>query len=350
MAVATLTIDLNALAQNWQALDAKSADTVETAAVVKADGYGLDAGTVAAKLARSGAKTFFVAAAEEGIAVRQNTPQDTVIYVFSGCCFGDHNTLQSHNLIPLLNSPEQVKDFVPTAEKFGIQLDSGMNRLGLEPAEFAALKDQITAAGPQLITSHLACADEPGHAQNAQQLAAFRNMTAGLSAPKSLAATGGTLLGADYHFDMTRPGVGLYGGLPFADAQPVVKISVAVIQTRIVEPGESVGYAAFWQAKRRSKIATIAAGYADGLTRQMGNNTNDHRVNLYAGDTPCPLIGRVSMDMITVDITDLDHTPTHLEILNTHQTVDDLANAAGTIGYEILTSLGARYNRVYVGG
>ena len=347
MAVATLTIDLTALTENWRAPDAKSAPHVETAAVVKADGYGCDAGRVSAALSKAGAKTFFVAAAEEGIAVRENTPNDTKIFVFSGCCDADHQILKTNNLIPLLNSPEQVNHFTSTGEKFGVQLDTGMNRLGLEPNEFNALRDQIITADPQIIMSHLACADEPNHPQNAQQHASFREMTDGLTAPKSLAATGGTLLGADYHFDLTRPGVGLYGGAPFTDAKPVVSVSVPVIQTRIVEIGETVGYAAFWTAKRTSKTATIAVGYADGLTRQMGNHTNDHRVNLYAGGTPCPLIGRVSMDMITVDITDLDHIPTHLDILTPHQTVDDLANAAGTIGYEILTSLGARYNRVY---
>jgi alanine racemase len=347
MAVATLTIDLAALTNNWCALDAKSASHVETAAVVKADGYGCDAGRVSAALSKAGAKTFFVAAAEEGIVVRKNTPNDTTIYVFSGGCMGDNDILKANNLVPLLNSPEQVQEYAAKNATFGIQLDSGMNRLGLEPHEFRELRDQIVTTEPQLLMSHLACADEPDHPMNAQQHAAFTAMTDGLTIPRSLAATGGTLLGAGYHFDMIRPGVGLYGGAPFTDAKPVVRVSVPVIQTRIVEPDEAVGYAAFWRAKRISKVATIAAGYADGLIRQMGNHTNDHRVQLYAGDTPCPLIGRVSMDMITVDITDLDHTPTHLDILCDYQTVDDLANAAGTIGYEILTSLGGRYERVY---
>lgn len=349
MAVATLTVDLTALAENWRALNAKSASHVETAAVVKADGYGCDAGRVAAALSKAGARTFFVAAAEEGIAVRANTPRDTTIYVFSGGCMGDQNILKANNLVPLLNSPEQVKDYAATDANFGIQLDSGMNRLGLEPHEFNALRDEIIAAEPQLVMSHLACADEPDHAMNADQLAAFHAMTDGLDIPKSLAATGGTLLGPDYHFDMTRPGVGLYGGFPFSAAKPVVHVSIPVIQTRMVEVGEAVGYAAFFRADRPTRVATVAAGYADGLIRQMGNHTTDTRVQLYAGDTPCPLIGRVSMDMITVDITHLDHTPTHLDILCDHQTVDDLADAAGTIGYELLTSLGARYNRVYKG-
>lgn len=345
MAVATLTIDLNAIADNWRALDAKSAATVETAAVVKADGYGLDAGRVSATLSKAGVKTFFVAVAEEGIAVRKAIGADAVIYVFSGCCAGDAPILKEYNLIPLLNSVEQLNTYLPSGAPFGIQLDSGMNRLGMEPAEFAALKDAILQASPRLIMSHLACADEPDHPQNTAQLAAFRAMTDGVQIPKSLAATGGTLLGADYHFDLNRPGVGLYGGAPFTQASPALRLSIPVIQTRDVALGETVGYGAKWQATRPSKTATIASGYADGLIRAMGNGP----VNLYAGDTPCPLIGRVSMDLITVDVTDLATVPDSLDLLNPIQTIDHLADAAGTIGYEILTSLGARYNRVYKG-
>lgn len=349
MAVATLTIDLGALADNWRALDAKSASNVETAAVVKADGYGCDSGRVSAALAKAGVKTFFVAAAEEGIAVRANTPRDTTIYVFSGCCTGDAPILKAQNLTPLLNSPEQVNDFMPTGERFGIQLDTGMNRLGLEPDEFNALRDKIIDANPALVMSHLACADAPDHTMNAQQLASFHAMTDGMTTPKSLSATGGTLLGRGFHFNMTRPGVGLYGGFPFSDAKPVVRVSIPVIQTRTVQTDEAVGYAAFYRASRPRRVATVAAGYADGLIRQMGNHTNEDRIQLYAGDIPCPLIGRVSMDMITVDITHLDHTPSQLDILCSHQTIDDLAQAAGTIGYELLTSLGGRYERVYKG-
>lgn len=347
MAVATLSIDLAALTDNWRALDAKSAPDVETAAVVKANGYGCDAGRISNALSKVGAKTFFVAAAEEGIAVRANTPRDTTIYVFSGACIDDHYILQSNNLIPLLNSPDQVKRYIGKNLDFGIQLDTGMNRLGLEPNEFKVCRDDIVAAQPQLLLSHLACADEPDHVMNREQLASFCAMTNGLDIPKSLAATGGTLLGSRYHFDLTRPGVGLYGGYPYTDAKPVVRVSVPIIQTRIVEAGEAVGYAAFYRANKRTKVATIAAGYADGLIRQMGNNVNGCCIKLYADNIPCELIGRVSMDLITVDITNLDHTPSHLDIICNHQTIDDLADAAGTIGYEILTSLGGRYNRVY---
>ena len=346
MTAATLTINLNAIVENWRALDAKSDASVETAAVVKADGYGLDAGRVASALAKVGVRSFFVALAEEGIEVRKAVGNDPKIYVFSGMMLTDAEPIKQYNLIPLLNSASQLVKFRMTMPNipFGIQLDTGMNRLGMEPAEFMQVKEKASDA--QLIISHLACADNPSHAQNTEQLQCFHSMTHNMKNQKSLAATGGTLLGSDYHFDICRPGVGLYGGIPFADATPVVKVSVPVIQTREVQVGESVGYSAAWVAERPSKIATIAAGYADGLTRAIGNSD----VTLWAGNRPCPLVGRVSMDLLTVDVTDLEQVPETLDILNTHQTVDKLADAAGTIGYEILTSLGARYKRDYIGG
>lgn len=346
MATATLTIDLNALTRNWQALDAKSADGVETAAVVKADGYGLDAGRVSQALFGAGVRTFFVAAAEEGIAVRSTVGADATINVFSGHMAGDSDVLAANHLTPMLNSREQIdRHFAALPDHpFGIQLDTGMNRLGLEPADWDAVKSDVLAKSPTLVMSHLACADEPDHPMNAQQLAVFRDMTNGLDVRLSLAATGGTLMGPDYHFDLTRPGVGLYGGFPFEDADAVAHIDIPVIQTREVQTGETVGYSNTWTAERPSIIATVAAGYADGLIRAMGND-----LNLWAQDKPCRVVGRISMDMIGVDVTDLSDIPQSLAILNDHQTVDTLADAAGTIGYEILTSLGARYARDYKG-
>jgi alanine racemase len=344
MTQAVLTIDTNVLCDNWQALDAKSADHVETAAVVKADGYGLDAGRVATALAKRGVKTFFVAVAEEGIAVRNAVGNGPEIFVFSGMMLTDASVLSEYNLTPLLNAPEQFVRFrteLPDA-RFGVQLDSGMNRLGMEAEEFAPLRTE--AANARLVISHLACADEPDHVQNAAQLAAFRGLTDGMDVRRSLAATGGTLLGADYHFDLCRPGIGLYGGAPFDAARAVVRLQIPVIQTRTVMAGEAVGYGANWVAQRNSRVATIAAGYADGLIRAMG----DGMVSLFANGIPCPIIGRVSMDLITVDVTDVDDVPDYLELLNDVQTVDHLARAAGTIGYEILTSLGARYAREYL--
>lgn len=343
MSTAHLTIDLDALADNWKALDAKT--NVETAAVVKANGYGLGAGRVAARLARAGARKFFVAAAEEGVEVRRAVGNDAMVAVFSGHMEGDGDLLRKHNLTPMINSVDQMLRHVEQlpGHRFGVQLDSGMNRLGLEPADWAALRDIALGQKPVLIMSHLACADEPGHEMNGQQLRVFKQMTDGLDVPRSLAATGGLLLGAEYHFDLCRPGVGLYGGEPFDEAKAVVTLDLPVIQVRDVAPGESVGYGNTWVAKRPSRVATVAAGYADGLIRAIGSG-----IDVYAGKTVCPVVGRVSMDLITVDVTDLDEDPESLQLLNRLQTVDDLAEAAGTIGYEILTSMGHRYRRNYL--
>ena len=345
MGTGTLTIDLNALCANWRGLAAMSAG--ETAAVVKADGYGLGAGKVARALAREGARTFFVAVAEEGAALRQELGPDPVINVFSGHMPGDADMIHDTGLVPMINSIDQLIRHVEAlpGHPFGIQLDTGMNRLGMEPAEWAAVAEVALEQNPTLLMSHLACADEPGHPMNAAQLASFRELTEGLGIPRSLANTGGVLMGPDYHFEMTRPGIGTYGGLPFVDARPVVQIELPVIQCRSLEPGETVGYANAFTAPRETRIATVSAGYADGILRALGPKTH-----LYAGDTPCPIAGRISMDLIGVDITDLGSDPATLELTGRHQSIDTLADNADTIGYEILTSLGARYSRRYLGG
>lgn len=338
MAVGTLTIDLGALVANYRALSRLTSG--KAAAVVKADGYGLGAAPVSTALAKAGVDQFFVATAEEGATLRQTLGTAPEINVFSGHMEGDTALIRDANLTPMLNSPEQIQRHAALPNHpYGIQLDSGMNRLGVQPSDWPALRDHATNA--TLLMSHLACADEPDHPQNAAQLAQFRTMTEGLTAPKSLSATGGTLLGPDYHFDLIRPGVGLYGGFPFTQAQPVVRLSLPVIQIRTVPVGQSVGYAASYTAQSPRQLATVSAGYADGLIRAMSSTAT-----LWDGDTPCPLIGRVSMDLLTIDVTECATPPDTLDILGPRQTVDDLANAAGTIGYEILTSLGPRYKRV----
>lgn len=343
MTAPVLTIDLAAIAANWTALDAMTA--VETAAVVKADAYGCGAGPVARLLASRGVRRFFVALAEEGVALRAALGPGPQIAILSGHMAGDGDAIRDADLTPCLNSADQVLRHLMAlpGHPFAIQLDSGMNRLGLEPADWAGLR-QTAMPAPAFVMSHLACADDPAHPMNARQLQAFRAMTDGLDVPRSLAATGGLLLGPDYHFDFTRPGIGLHGAAPFHAGRPAVTLALPVIQWREVAMGETVGYSATWQAPRRSHIATVAAGYADGLHRVMGPKTA-----LWAGDIPCPIVGRISMDLITVDVTDLAEIPDSLTILNTHQRADDLAANAGTIGYEILTSLGARYARRYEG-
>ena len=343
MSTATLTVDLSAIALNWRNL-ARLSET-ETAAVVKADAYGLGIAKVAPRLAAAGARQFFVAVAEEGVALRRVLGPGPQISVFSGHMAGDADLLRAADLVPMINSVDQMLRHVEAlpGHPFGLQLDSGMNRLGMEPAEWSALRDIALAQRPTLLMSHLACADEPNHPMNDRQRRSFEAMTGGIDVPRSLSATGGTLLGDDYHYDLIRPGIGLYGGLPFVDALPVVTLDIPVIQIRDVLPGETVGYANAWTADTHSRIATISAGYADGLIRAMGP-----RATLTSEGRKLPVVGRVSMDLITVDVTALPHEPETLQLIGPHQSIDTVAGFAGTIGYEILTNLGARLTRVWV--
>ncbi len=347
MTTATLTVDLDAICANWRALDALSGPDTQTAAVVKADAYGTGAHRVARALAQAGARRFFVALAEEGAALRQSLGPGPQISILGGHMAGDTDMIGDLDLTPMLNSLDQITRHLEAlpGHPFGIQLDTGMNRLGMEAAEWAAVAPIVLEAGPVLLMSHLACADDPASPMNAAQLAAFRAMTDGTGMPRSLAATGGILLGPEYHFDLTRPGIGLHGCDPFTTGTRALRLSLPVIQTREVAAGEVVGYGGTWVAEIPSVIATVSAGYADGLMRALSG-----KATLWADDTPCPLVGRVSMDLITVDVTHLGEVPATLDILGPHQGADALAAVAGTIGYEVLTSIGPRYGRRYVGG
>ena len=345
MSTGNLTINLGSIAGNWAALNALSADTVETGAVVKANGYGLDCGPVVRALYHAGARQFFVAAAEEASVIRRELGDSVSINVFSGHMRGDTEMIHDLHLIPMLNSFNQLTRHLEAlpGHPFGIQLDTGMNRLGMEPSEWESVRDIVVPLRPNMLISHLACADDPAHPMNRQQRDLFRLMTDGLGLKRSLSATGGVLLGPDYHFDITRPGIGLYGGAPFSESNQVAHLSLPIIQVRNVTAGETVGYGNSWTAQAPSRIATVAAGYADGLIRAISN-----RGMLWADEIACPIVGRVSMDMIGVDITLLDHDPEALDILCPNQTIDDLANIAGTISYEVLTSLSMRYTRRYI--
>lgn len=348
MGTGLLTINLDAIVANWRALDARSARDVRTGAVVKADGYGLGAAQVATALAGAGVRSFFVALAEEGAALRRHLGAGCDICVLSGHMAGDTAMIAEAGLIPALNSVDQLADHFEAlpGHPFAVQLDSGMSRLGLPADHWRAVAGTVLPAGPRLLMSHLACADDAGHPMNAQQLALFHALTSGTGVPRSLSATGGILLGPSYHFDLVRPGIGLYGGAPFGDAVPVIGLSLPIIQTRVLRPGDVVGYGASWHAGRETVLATVAAGYADGLHRATGMPGG---LCLWAGDQACPVVGRISMDLITVDITDLPHAPPALDVFGPHQGIDDLADIAGTIGYEFLTSLGRRYRRNWLG-
>lgn len=345
MSTGKLSIDLDAISENWRALDRMSEAGVQTAAVVKADAYGLGLGKVARALAATGARRFFVAVAEEGAALREALGPGPEISVFSGHMAGDTDMIHDLDLVPMLNSVDQLTRHFQALPRhpFGVQLDSGMNRLGMEPGEWAAAAPIILAQNPRLIMSHLACADEPDHEMNLTQLASFLEMTEGCGVPRSLAATGGILLGTDYHFDLTRPGIGLYGGLPYEGAQSVVALELPIIQVREIAAGESVGYGQGFIADHKMRVATVSGGYADGLFRAISNHAM-----LFHQDVPCPILGRVSMDMIGVDISHLTTSPKSLSILGEQQSIDDLANTAETIGYEVLCGLGQRYQPHYI--
>lgn len=345
MATGHLIIDLDAIAANWHALDALSAPTTETAAVVKANAYGLGMDKIAPALLTAGVKSFFVATAEEGAELRNTIGDKAAIAVLSGHMENDHALIRHNQLIPCLNSVQQIIRHFETlpACPFIIQLDTGMNRLGLEPIEWQSVAEDIRAKDPLLIMSHLACADDPHHPQNDEQIKTFVELTHLYQTPLSLAATAGLLLGDAYHFDLTRPGIGLYGSALFKQARPVVQLDLPVIQTRFLNPKESVGYGATWCAERPTKLATLNIGYADGLFRALSNKIHFFAAN----NTACPLVGRVSMDLVTVDITDLEYTPDYLSLFGPDQSIDTLAQSANTISYEILTNLGQRYTRHY---
>ncbi len=345
MASPVLSIDLDAIATNWRALDRASASGVQTAGVIKADAYGLGLGPVVQCLAQAGARRFFVASAEEGADARTILGPGPQINILSGHMAGDTALLRDCDLTPMLNSLDQVTRHLESlpGHAFGVQLDTGMNRLGMEETEWEAVAPFVLDAGPELLMSHLACADDPDHGLNEVQLANFHAMTDGTGLPRSFAATGGILLGPAYHFELTRPGIGLYGGRPYEGAARVVSLTLPVIQTRLVAAGEPVGYSCTWMAHRPSLIATVQGGYADGFPRTLSNTAI-----LWAGEEPCPVVGRVSMDMITVDVSNLAAVPEHLTLIGPMQSFDQLADTATTIGYEILTGLGPRLKRRYL--
>ena len=343
---ARLTVDLDAVVTNWRALDALTEPGCETAAVVKADGYGCGAAPVGRALARAGVRTFFVAGAQDGERLRAAVGPQPTIYVLAGYSPETSARYAAHDLRPVLNSGLQARAWF--ADHLGapaaLQIDTGMNRLGMEADEFARLGPLPDAV--RLVISHMGCADAPGHKLNEAQLADFLRLTENLRRPRSLAATAGLLLGPDYHFDMTRVGIGLFGGRPFAEARPVVTLAAPIIQIRNLAPGERVGYGAAWTATRPSRIAAVGLGYADGLIRAAGG-----RGAAWIGGRRVPFAGRVSMDLTTLDVTDARCAPGDMaEFLGAHQGIDAVAEMAGTIAHEVLTSLGGRLRRTYIGG
>jgi alanine racemase len=360
----TLSIDLAAIEANWRTL-CREIRTAECAAVVKADGYGLGLEAVATRLAQAGCKTFFVADLGEARRLRA-CAHDAAIYVLSGFMPEHGATYIDLAARPVINSTTELAEwdaFVVQQNWRGgaaLHVDTGMNRLGIPPDEAAALapRTQTENHGITLLMSHLACADTPDHPLNAAQIRMFseiRSLFRGISA--SLANSSGIFLGDSAHCDLARPGAALYGVNPTPGRanpmQAVVQLGGRILQIRHVEKGATVGYGATWTAKRASRIAVAALGYADGVPRAASGADREHAAVASIAGQQCSFVGRISMDLICLDITDLPEGVVHRGDMATFIgdgiSIDDLAAAAGTIGYEILTHLGPRCHKVYRG-
>jgi alanine racemase len=357
-ATGVITVDLDVLASNWRAL-ADRVMPAECAAVVKANAYGLGAERVIPALRRAGCTTFFIATADEGADARRFAP-DATVFALDGLMPGSAEVLCAHDVAPVLGSVAEVLEVAAFAKStqrrvsVALHLDTGLNRLGLSVADVGDLINErvLDALDVKLIMSHLACADDPAHPKNAAQRQTFDAMCALLpDAPASLAASDGLMLGPDYHYDLVRPGYAVYGGQAFkggtTPVQPVVRVHARILHVRDVAIGETVGYAAAWTATRPSRIAIVAAGYADGFHRaasQPGPRT------VLINDTAAAVIGRVSMDLIAVDVTDCAPAPQRgafVQLIGHANSIDAAGAQSGTIGYEVLTSLSQRFHRVY---
>ncbi len=359
---AELTIDLGALVGNYRLLKSQAAPA-DCAAAIKAGAYGLGAEQAAPALFAAGCRHFFVATLGEGIALRAAVPQ-AEIYVLTGPLGGDEAEFRAHRLIPVLNSRPQIESWwtwsisgpaVPAA----LHIDAGMSRLGLSADELGWLTDNprlLSLMPVPLVLSHLSCSEEADNPLNREQLARWRAALDRLLPllPKrpilTFANSSGIFLGRDFHFDLVRPGAALYGINPTPGApnpmNQVVGLKARILQVRQIDRGQTVGYGAH-RSTRATRLATLGLGYADGIPRSLTNVGA-----AYVGEVLAPFVGRVSMDLITIDVGDV---PAHLaepgawvEILGPQQSADALGQAAGTIGYEILTSLGSRYQRRYL--
>jgi alanine racemase len=354
---AVLTIDLDALARNYQRL-CQEARGVEVAGVVKADGYGLGALEVADALWHAGCRKFFVAHVDEGLELRASLPQ-AAIYVLNGPPPGALADLVAARLIPVLNHPGELAAWAAHARRRGerlpavVHIDSGMCRLGFSAAEVRAIeKADLEAVDLGLVMSHLACAEERDNPLNEQQRRRFEELRRHLPAvPACFANSSGIFLGPAYHFDLCRPGVALYGVNPTPDRHnpmaPVVTLEAPVLQVHEIDEPGSVGYGATCATRPGMRIATVPVGYADGYLRSASN-----RARARIGDDEVLVAGRVSMDLITLDVTglpaDVVRPGTPVTLIGGASGIDQLAAAAGTIGYEVLTRLGRRFARRYI--
>ncbi|MEC7488052.1 MAG: alanine racemase [Pseudomonadota bacterium] len=355
-------MDLDAVVANWRSL-ADRVGNAECAAVVKADAYGIGSAEVAKCLKHAGCRSFFVASLDEGIMLRHTIGANAHIYVFNGL-FDKHavGEFGANRLIPVLNSPGDIALWSAYAQDTGGQrgvlaIDTGMQRLGLTPDEARDLSNQrqnLSGITVDFVMSHLACADDRTHPMNSRQQILFDQLLANLSPLNaSLANSAGIFLGPSFHYNLVRPGAALYGISPDKNhpqkIQQVVGLKGKIIQIRVVDNETSVGYGAEEIVPKNTRLATVAVGYADGILRSLGNKGCG-----YAAGIEVPIVGRVSMDLTTFDITHVApgrlSPGDEIDLICAQHTVDDLASEAGTIGYEVLTALGTRYQRRYLGG
>lgn len=360
---ARLSIDLGALKRNWQALDKVSRGAL-TAAVVKADAYGLGLTQVARAFYQAGARFYFVATPDEGIAVRAALPDDTHVFVLNGLYPGAAPLYVGERLMPCLSSIPMLEEWLAAclarneSLPAALHFDTGINRLGFRLNEAPVVKRMIDQIGyaPQMIMSHLACADQPQHEKNRTQLALFSSVLAQFpNVPASLANSAALMSGREYHFQMVRPGIALYGGRAVQGRRnpmaPVVRLEAPILQVKDVRTGESVGYGGLQTMARDSRIAVVGIGYADGFFRHQSGANSRAGGRVVVRNQFAPVVGRVSMDMIQIDVTDLPQAPAPgemVEVLGPNISVDDQADVGNTIGYEILTSLKGRYVRSYI--
>lgn len=351
-----LTIDSAALAGNYRLFAEMGRAAV--GGVIKADGYGLGLEPVMDTLLAAGCETFFVATPDEGAAARSRSPS-AQIAVLGGLYRGAGEFYLEHQIVPVINSLEELsrwRDFSRARDMalpYWLHIDTGMNRLGLgadEIEKFIADPDQAAPLHLIGVMSHFACSDEKNHPMNQKQADLFAQIATHFpDALKSLCNSSGCFRNQTWHYDLLRPGYALYGGNPTPETknpmQPVVTLDVPVLQTRPVKKNESIGYGASHVFDGDTQTATLAIGYADGFLR-----TGSNRAQVYYKGQACPVLGRVSMDLISVGIGHLADRPApgdKVEIIGPHQSIDDLATFEDTIGYEILTALGGRFARIW---
>ena len=349
-----LAISPKAAADNWRVVAAR-ARGAEAGGVLKADGYGLGAALIGAALKGAGCATFFIATIDEGVSLRAALGAGPRIFVLNGIAPGCAPAFAAAALTPVLNTLDEAREWAAAFPRApaALQFDTGMNRAGLTPDELSALTSDralLAALNLTLVMSHLACADDPSHPQNAAQLSRFRDGLARLpAAPASLAASSGVFLDAAYHFDLVRPGLALYGANPTPGApnpmRAVAALTAHVMGVRVMAAGEAAGYGATFSRGAPTRLALCNIGYADGLHRALSS-----KGAAFIDGVACPYAGRVSMDLLIIDVSALAEGAlrrgTPVEIVGPHMTLEDMAARAGTVNYEILTSFGARYRRV----